>query len=493
MRILTIIVFFAATSAAHGQIQPASAPGEPAVVVPPPAAPFEPDFRTGITPQGFVEPFQDSATFTSQPSPAADDDGRRIDAVEKKLNDFITKSTGTTYPNVKINGVFQADAGFFNQDADSLARFGRIQDGAQFRRARLAASGAITEVNNYFMQMDFAFFGHPTFTDVWVEQTDLPILGNVRVGQWKQPFSLEVVSSFRYTTFEERSVLFQPFTPFRHLGAGFYNRNDAQTVTWAASAFRTGQDQFGNSISFSGGWGSSERITALPYFDELSGGRHYLHLGMGHFLSAPPNHIFNFRSIPEYFVGEYGAGTVGTSGQAVPGSLNGTPFFVGNVPLANINYYNVVGTELLWVNGPFSLQSEAMMSVVDRWGASTLFLPGAYAQVGWFLTGEHRPYDRKAGAIDRVKPFENFFRVRTANGGTARGLGAWEIAGRVSHITLNDEDYRGGKLTDFTAGLNWYVNPFLKWQFNWIHALATSPASVDSNTNIFSLRVQADF
>src|SRR2546430_8980010 len=80
---------------------------------------------------------------------------------------------------------------------------------SDFRRARLAARAALGNNINAFMQFDFAFPGRPTFTDLWVEWTDLPVLGTVRVGQWKQPFSLEVVSSFRYTTFMERSSLFQ--------------------------------------------------------------------------------------------------------------------------------------------------------------------------------------------------------------------------------------------------------------------------------------------
>ncbi len=84
----------------------------------------------------------------------------------------------------------------------------------------------------------------PTFTDVWWKSRSYRIWANVRVGgQWKQPFSLEVVSSFRYTTFMERSLLFQPFTPFRHLGVGFYDVNEQKSATWAASVFRTGQDQ----------------------------------------------------------------------------------------------------------------------------------------------------------------------------------------------------------------------------------------------------------
>ncbi len=132
---------------------------------------------------------------------------------------------------------------------------------------------------------------------------------------------------------------------------------------------------------------------------------------------------------------------VGTSGQAAPGAFNGTPFFAPTGPLA-VSQYNGFGGELLWVRGPLSLQSEAMVTFVQQTNGGEATLPGAYAQVGYFLTGEHRPYDRKAGAIDRVIPHENFFRVRTDQG-TSMGTGAWEVAARVSWLDLEDQAVRG--------------------------------------------------
>lgn len=412
--------------------------------------------------------------------------------VQKRFKSWLDDSKKNTYPNVTVNGVFQADVGFFDQDPASIRAHGDIQDGADFRRARLSAKGAVTETVNYFFQMDFAFFGRPTFTDVWVEQTDIPVVGNVRFGQWKQPFSLEVVSSFRYTTFMERSVLFQPFTPFRHLGAGFYNHAENLNTTWAASTFRTGQDQYGDSISDKGGWGTCERLTHLMWYDEPSDGRYYLHTGVGHYFSRPPNDIFNFRTIPEFFIGENAPGVVGTSGQAVPGALNGTPFFVATGPLA-INSYNVIGTELLWVQGPFSLQSEAMVTFVNRVENDPIVFEGFYAQAGYFLTGEHRPYDRVAGAIDRVKPFENFFMVRGQDCSRCTGWGAWEVATRLSYIDLNDQNVRGGTLTDWTVGVNWYWNPYTKMVFNYIHAYNIDPTVGKNDTDIFGMRMQVDF
>lgn len=406
-----------------------------------------------------------------------------LDAAFKSLQDKMNKKT---YPTVTVNGVFQADAGWIHQDASSENQYGQIQDGSNFRRARLSAKGSVTELTNYFFQMDFGAIGRPTFTDVWVEQTKVPFFGNVRIGQWKQPFSLEVVSSFRYTTFMERSVLFQPFTPFRHIGIGFYDHSDDLSKTWAASVFRTGQDQFGGTLSSDGGYGTAERLTWLPEWED--DGNNYLHVGIGHFFNAPPADTVNFRTIPEFFIGANGPGAVGTSGQAVPGGQNGTPFFVatGNI---HVPYYNVLGSELLWVNGPLSLQSEAMVNFVSN-SNTTAVLPGAYAQIGYFLTGEHRPYDRKQAAIDRVIPKSNL----TFSGNRCNpGLGAWEVAGRWSYLDLNDSAIRGGTIMDYTAGVNWYWNPYTKMVFNYVHSISDSPTHPESQTDLFGVRAQLDF
>jgi phosphate-selective porin OprO/OprP len=411
--------------------------------------------------------------------------------------------------NIQLSGVFQADGVLFNQDAASKLPFSQggvgqvIQDGADFRRARLGARAEIATNMNAFMQFDFAAQGRPTFTDLWVEWTDLPLVGNVRVGQWKQPFSLEVVSSFRYTTFMERSVLFQAFTPFRHIGIGAYDHADDLMSTWAASYIRTGQDQFGGSLSTDGGNGFVGRLTRLGWYDEADG-RDYLHLGGGYYLNVPPNNATSFRTIPEIFVGQQANGPVGTSGFAIPGAFDGTPFFVNTGNLTDVDHVHTFGLEALWVYGPLSVQSEAMVAEVDRATARTSTLHGEYIQVGWFLTGEHRPYDRAAGAIDRVRPSEDFFLVNT-DCGLERGKGAWEVAVRYSHIDLDNGSISGGILDDITFGVNWYCNPFCKVVFNYIHSWRQSPTSppsppgngpavaVKSEANAFGIRAQVDF
>jgi phosphate-selective porin OprO/OprP len=101
----------------------------------------------------------------------------------------------------------------------------------------------------------------------------------------------------------------------------------------------------------------------LLWYDEPAEGRYYSHLGGAYYYNSPPRDTVRFRSIPEIFVGEQGAGAVGTSGQAIPGALNGTPFFVDTLPLL-ADSVNTFGVENLTVHGALSFQSEAMAAIV---------------------------------------------------------------------------------------------------------------------------------
>lgn len=412
------------------------------------------------------------------------------DDLERRFNDFKANLTKKKPPYIELHAVAQVDTGWYGQDQTNINEFGVLRDGMDFRRARLAAVGALTSNVNYFFQMDFAFPGRPTFTDVWVEMTKIPFLGNVRVGQWKQPFSLEVVSSFRYTMMPERSLLFNAFTPFRHPGLGFYNWSDDERMTWAASVYRSGQDQFGDSIASSGGYAGVGRITGLPWWED--NGRRYLHLGAGYNYVAPVQRFGAFRTIPEFFIGQTDVLSVagnGTAGSATPTANNGTPFFV-NTGNFFMNHYNLVGTELLWVEGPLTVQSEFMYLSALRNNGLLANFSGFYTQAGYFLTGEHRPYNRQAGALDRIKVLND---VGNNEETGCYGWGAWEIANRISYIDLNSRDIQGGRLWDYTVCLNWYINSFTKVQLEYIRADLTNPKFGNSITSLYDIRVQYDF
>ena len=152
----------------------------------------------------------------------------------------------------------------------------------------------------------------------------------------------------------------------------------------------------------------------------------------------------------------------------------------------------ILGAEIAWVHGPLSLQSEIKSSWLELIGGDRVKAWGAYAQVGYFLTGEHRVYKKKSAVFTRVKPANSF--------DPAQGKwGAFEVAARYSYINLNDKGatLNGGEQQDLTLGLTWHVFSNVKMMANYVHADVKDSGSVignaTGNLDIFQMRAQIEF
>jgi phosphate-selective porin OprO/OprP len=131
-------------------------------------------------------------------------------------------------------------------------------------------------------------------------------------------------------------------------------------------------------------------------------------------------------------------------------------------------------------------QSELRYAFVQLTNGNTVTLPTFYVQSGYFLTGEKRPYSRQNAVFGRVKPLQDF---------GCGGSGAWEATARYSYANFNrfQNGVFGNELSNVTLGLNWYLNQYTKFQFNWIHSLVNSGAGLYSESDIFAVRAQLDF
>jgi len=388
----------------------------------------------------------------------------------KPTSAAIAAAGPVVYPTVKVTGFFQADAGWFLQDAASRTQLGDIQDDRGFRRTRIAAIGNVAENVSYQLEMDFAFNGRPSFMDVWLDVAKVPIFGNIRIGQWRQPFGLDELTSVKELTFLERPLMFG-MAPFRQVGVGFHDTSYDQNATWAGSVFGTGTDPFGNSIG-DRGYGGALRVTKVLVEDPSSD--FLVHIGGGYSYIATPNSTIQYRNVPEY--GGPFDGTTGTTGTV--------PFFVdtGAIPAENANLFNV---EAAGTWGPVHAQSEFRYSAVNTNAAGRAGFPSFSAQTGWVLTGEHRPYNKAAATLGRIKPTHPI--------GSRCGGGAVELAVRYSWIDLNEGTITGGELSNMTYGVNWYLNNFTKLQFNYINADLNRAPVGSSATDIFAVRAQLDF
>ncbi|MHB8269468.1 OprO/OprP family phosphate-selective porin [Bradyrhizobium sp.] len=173
--------------------------------------------------------------------------------------------------------------------------------------------------------------------------------------------------------------------------------------------------------------------------------------------------------------------------------------------IANVSSAQVYGVEAAATYGPLIVQGEYYWFNIDRnantglppIGAPSLKFQGGYAQAGWVLTGETRPYNTAAASYLGIKPKNPF----SLQGG---GWGAWEIAGRVSTMDLNDQlgtatGIAGGRQTVYTAALNWYVNGNVRFMLNYLHGdvpkqlSPTSTADAGSKFDAVAMRTQVAF
>jgi phosphate-selective porin OprO/OprP len=397
------------------------------------------------------------------------------------LNEALKKESAklkekeATSPSMRVTSELQLDDYVSDQTPQNQAAVGEIPDGMAFRRARAGILGDYANAS-YRLEMDFAEPGRPTFLDVWAAIEELPIVGQVKVGNFFEPIGLDRLTSNRYVTFMERNLADQAYTPNRNPGIQAMNHWDGDNGTWAIGAFRPHTDQFGDGVAWVSDRSVTGRVTWLPYFDEPSGGRYYTHLGAAFSYRTPPGRSMQFQAQPEARLGA-----------AVPN----IPFFI-NTGTFNTLSFELFGLEFARVRGPWHVQSEATFVPVQRTDGPDALFFGAYGETGYFLTGEHRPYRRQSATFDRVKPFTNFFRVRTDDG-VKSGWGAWQIAARLSYVNLTDAGILGGRLTDVTLGLNWYLNPFMRVTSDIVHPMLVQPGTGFSSANICGVRMQFEY
>lgn len=377
-------------------------------------------------------------------------------------------------PQVKLTGFFQLDGGYYHQSGINRLTLGDIDDGLGFRRARLAAKGQVTDDVSFIAEFDFAQ-NQARFVDVWLQA--VTGMGKIRIGRFRQPFGMSELTSVRTLPFLERPLTFAQ-SPFRQTGIMWFDSRADGRGTWAVSGYRFISDNFGNVFSDAGGYGTASRMTAVL---AEWGSNSLFHVGADYTYNTPGRGVLQIASTNEFFVGQNpNLGPPGLG--SLP--LVGVPPFV-NTGLVATDAVQMFNVEAAWVRGNMALQSEGRWVGVDQTGGGTASLPGFYVIWRHVLTGEDIPYQRDQGVLGRIKPAAPV----TRNG----GLGAWEIAARVSHVDLDDGAIVGRRLTDTTLGCNWYWNNHTKVQFNWIHSILQDATFGTSTANTFAFRAQIDF
>ena len=368
---------------------------------------------------------------------------------------------------IKIKGggltVSSADGDFTTQIGGRLqldaAHYGgrpEMGNGTEVRRAYLTLKGTMYRDWGYRLQYNFADTGSngKGILDAYIDYKGLDDV-DLRVGHFKEPFTLHEATSDNFVSFTERAFI-AAFSPGRSIGVMAHHAQ--RDWTWAAGVFGEGVSTKGGTSDE--GWGLSVRATGAPIQTQ----NRLLHVGLGaNYRDMGGLDVVRFKQRPESHV---------TDINIIDTSL-----------VSDASSVSKLGVELATTMGPFSAQAEYIQAHVKRNGFRNLDFDGWYLEMGYFLTGESRQY--KKGKFGRPKP-----KSVVGQG----GVGAWQLAARYSTIDLNDGSVAGGEADAVTVGLNWYPTSTLRFTANYVDVLSVDRGPyADMTPSVFQVRSQWAF
>jgi phosphate-selective porin OprO/OprP len=432
-------------------------------------------------------------------------------------NDGLELSTKNKDFRVHIGGRTQIDSGWFNVDPNlynNAAGFSQptpglgnvYGDGVDFRRARLRIDGTMYEQIEWAAEYDFvnsAVLNDSSRaltapTDLWWAFKEVPGLGMVKIGNQKEAIGFEHIVSSRFLPFMERSYnqdtfyggAFNGFNP-GITASGTYG--DDEIGTYNVGIFKPANNVFGFNTG-DGDYSVTGRLTRLLWWED--DGRRMFHVGGSlRQATAVSTNVGAGSSNP------FRSQTFRTR-DAIRTGLSGNWPTPANITLFG-DEEQTANMELAAVYGLWTFQAEYLVNALQDARltgggpiGTTAVYHGGYAQVLYFLTGESDHYGKKLGAFERVRPNENFFLVKDTHGQRCFGSGAWQIGARYNYLDLNDEGLNGGILHNGTFGLNWFLNPNMKMQFNYMVTYRDAPLAGDIGDGLihgWGMRLAHDF
>ena len=324
--------------------------------------------------------------------------------------------------DVSLEGLVQADGNWFDNDLADLNGIGANGDDSEFelRRAEIVLKGK--GPGNYEWVI-----GYDAKADKFLDTNVKYKLGGnsshtLQVGQFKQPNSMEELSSTKNNDFISKSMATNTYAVARRLGAAYsYGTDD-----WSVTASWFGRELTRN-LAHGSGYGL--RGTWAPINEKGN----ILHFGLAYANYDTDADTFRVRARPDADLA--------------------TVRLVDAGEMTDTDRVATTSLEGLWIRGPFKLQGEYYTSDIKRLASSDYTSTAGYIQGMWNLTGETWGY--KGGVPTTPLPDQP-------------GSGMWQLGLRYDTIDLNDGAVEGGKMSTWTAGVNWYWRSNFKLALNYV-------------------------
>lgn len=442
------------------------------------------------------------------------------EAVVTMPNNRPTICTADQQNCISLTSRIHFDGGGYDYHPNTAATVPqRLDDGVNLRRARIGVLGKFLGDWNYALIYDFGGSSDGFASTASAGGVPVGFLpGGALSGVENAYLSYTGFKPFGGTLAIEGGIMDLPITLDEAMSSNdlpFMERASSGAIarSFAADDFRSafGARWF-NDVFWAGGYvtgpttgaihsassvnppGTTEQLGAAARVagQVVSGKDYSLHLGADvEFLIKPPHNLV--------------ANTQTLTLSDRPELRIDPTALISTGAMANVSGAQVYSVEAAGTYGPLFFQGEYFWFNVDRnamtglppFGAPNLKFEGGYAEASFILTGETRKYNPSAAAYLGVVPDHPF----SLAGG---GWGAWEIAGRVSTIDLNNQlgtvtGIAGGRQTVYTAALNWYVNRNVRFLFDYLHgnvAKQISPTNIGdagAKFDAFAMRTQVAF
>ena len=449
-----------------------------------------------VTPDQIVESAQTPSGYSISPD-QWNALNKRLESLESQLKDEKAKAAkkkedDAKKPSVKVSGRLQYEADFFDQNDASKARAGNMRNGTDLRRAWIGVAGSYKQFN-YKCNFDLAP-SSLAFKDVYLGIKELPWLGDMRIGYFKEPSGVEQLTGVHQMWFNDRPLSMSGISNYmqnRALGIEFSNGSRVEDFLWTFGFFQNCSDSIHKHYDDGydpGDTRSGEGVTArfvkiLQYCPEY--GRVFHVCASFTYKSWNPGEKMNWGTREE---NDLGLKSIET------GAFKGTT-----------DTY-MVSPELVFTNNSFAIIAEYNYIRLKNSDAAIgdMNIHGGHVSLSYMLTGEHYNYSKSTGTLTYIKPNNDFVR-RCENGMFQSGTGAWQLLYRFSWIDyrqmpllagVDGEMSKIGICYDHTFGLNWQMSQTFRVVFNYIlsnNEYKYGTLNQSGNVSVFTTSVQMYF
>lgn len=354
---------------------------------------------------------------------------------------FFIHSQDNSY-NLRIGGYVQADGRFYLSEPKPT--------GSEFliRRLRPYFEGTVGKYYDFRFMVDFGQ-GTTTLQDAYADIHYWPEF-RLRAGKFKEPVGLERLEEDRALKFVERALP-TDLVPDRDLGFTLHGDLFSQRVEYALGLFNGTPDNTATADSDNNdGKDFAARIFVHPFADTSLEYVRQLGFGIAGTYGDERSTTIDstYKSTGQNVFFTYAKGVIA----AGPRYRYSPQFNYYWRSLGLLGEY-VQNTQRLLLPSPGKAAHPQPISN-QAWQLAATYL----------VTGEDATYGQ-------VKPRRNFDPI----GG---GIGAWEFAARIDKLLIDRDVYKYGFASSSTSsleafewalGVNWYLNPNVKMQFDYEH------------------------